>query len=235
MKIASITPIKNVDKSFEGDYAMMLAHLAHYYPPKKDRNPNCYTIMDNSLIELGEAVGIEQVFKAAEKCEADEFVLPDVFMKGEDTVKKVKESIQWLKDHNVLTKHRLMAVVQGETYDELCECFKKLVELPEIHCIGIPKITSVLCENRAKLESIWQGCPKAVHLLGCWYSLSEIESYQNLSQIRSMDTCIPALLSQTGSDAFAMRPIETIDLIEDSIHEENYKEICSQLKARGWL
>lgn len=235
MKLASIVPMKNVAHTFDGDYAMLLAHLKDYYPER--RNKNCYVIMDNSLIELGGAVDVETVYNAAKQCGADEFILPDTLRDGVSTVAKAIDSILYLQRENLLGDFNLMAVCQGNTLDEFEWCFHELENLTAIHCIGIPKAASELLEGgRPKLEFLWQNCNKAIHLLGCATSLTELKKYKHPEKIRSCDTCIPALLSTRGiDDAWVDRPRRTIDLIADKIHPKKYEKIMDQLRAEGLL
>lgn len=233
MKLASILPVSYIDHTFDGQYAMLLAHLKDYYP--KRTNKHCYTIMDNSLIELGGAVDIDTVHAAAEQCDADEMILPDVFRNGYETVQSAKRSIRVLRERGWLNKRKLMAVCQGKTENEFLQCFMALAEIPEIHCIGIPKVSAELCPGKGRpgLEYIWQGTSKCIHLLGVAKNLSELLEYKNPAVIRSVDTCIPALLSQTGHDAWVDRPETTIDLLEDKVNELNYVQIMLNLRKEG--
>ena len=235
MKLASIVPMKNVANTFDGDYAMLLAHLKDYYPARS--NKNCYVIMDNSLIELGGAVDVETVYNAAKQCGADEFILPDVFQNGVATITEVRKSISWLYKNDHIHEMRLMAVCQGATIDEFVECFRRLEMIPEIHCIGIPKIAATLMKDgRPGLEWLWQGSPKAIHLLGCWTNLVEFTKYEHPALIRSCDTCIPALLSTHDiRNAWHDRPEKTIDLVNDEIHMWPYRDIMDQLIDRGLI
>ena len=214
---------------------MLLAHLKDYYPER--RNKNCYVIMDNSLIELGGAVDVETVYNAAKQCGADEFILPDVFQDSKATLKEVHKSIGWLYTNNHIGEMRLMAVCQGATLDDFIDCFRQLEQIPEIHCIGIPKVAATLMINgRPSLEPLWEGCPKAIHLLGCYSNLEELLMYKKPALIRSCDTCIPALLSTHGiRSAWADRPTKTIDLINDEILWGAYGNIMDQLIDRGLI
>lgn len=232
MKLASIVPVKDIEHTFDGQYAMMLAHLKDYYP--KNCNKNCYCIMDNSLIELGGAVDVEQVVEAACQCNADEIILPDVFQDGPATIEKVTEALKWLNEHKVM-RFRYMAVCQGKDIDEFVECFRALENIPQIHCIGIPKVCETLTTSgRPFFEWLWVNSPKQVHLLGCWTSLRELKMYTFPQRIRSVDTCIPALLAVNGfSDVWMNRPIKTIDLKNDSIIMLNYLSMMNQLQLEG--
>lgn len=235
MKIASIVPMKNVENTFDGDYAMLLAHLKDYYPER--RNKNCYVIMDNSLIELGGAVDVETVYNAAKQCGADEFILPDVFQDADATILEVSRSIGWLYANEHIGEFRLMAVCQGSTIADFVKCFKALNSIPEIHCIGIPKVAANLIPTgRPGLEKIWEGSSKAIHLLGCWQNLDELRQYKRPALIRSCDTCIPALLSTKGiDDAWHDRPAKTIDLINDTINWSAYDNILDTLIDGGFI
>lgn len=235
MKIASIVPMKNVEHTYCGDYAMLLAHLKDYYPER--RNKNCYTIMDNSLIELGGAVDVETVYKAAKQCKVDEFILPDVFQNADATIYEVKKSIDWLYANHHIGEFRLMAVCQGKDLREFAHCFRQLEQIPEIHCIGIPKVAAtIVCGKRHKLEFLWEGCTKDIHLLGCWKNLDELRQYKRPALIRSCDTCIPTLLSTRGiRDAWTDRPEKTIDLLNDTIDFYHYFAIQEQLIDEGLL
>lgn len=236
MKLASILPVKNFDRMFEGDYAMMLAHLADKYP--KCKNPNCYKIMDNSLIELGGAVDMPRLVEAAIKCEADEIILPDVFNNAEGTISSVEYAAEWLYKNNLLNKFRLMAVCQGKDEDEFNTCFTVLNMMHYISCIGIPKVAETKHpEGRPHFEHLWteRQMTKQIHLLGVWSNLQELLMYRKPQLIRSVDTCIPALLSKTTAYVYTDRPKNTIDLNNDEIDEENYECILQTLKGEGWL
>ena len=231
MKLASIFPVANIEKTFNQSFAMMLAHLKEYYP--ECENNNCYKIMDNSLIELGGAVNIETVIEAARSCSADEIILPDVFKDGEATMALATDTLEYLRTNGLLHEFKLMAVCQGKDKEEFEKCFSFLNNLPEIHCIGIPKVmNTIIPGGRPALEYLWERgkTSKCIHLLGCWTSLKEIFEYKNPQLIRSIDTCIPALLSKTTADPFMDRPLKTIDLINDKIREDNYEQMVYHFK-----
>ena len=233
MKLASIIPVQSKHLMYLGNYEMLLAHLANEYPACT--NKNCYKIMDNSLIELGGAVSIEQVINAANRCNADEIILPDVYKDGPATLISVCKNIEWLRDHNLLGRFRLMAVCQGKDVDEFIETFHQLKNIPEIHCIGIPKVCSTLWSaGRPGFEFLWlNNCTKNIHLLGVWSTMQELLEYKNPQLIRSVDTCIPALLSMYTDYAWYHRPSETIDLKTDVVNSDHYFTILKTLSQEG--
>ena len=241
MKLASILPVMNLSMTYDGQYAMLLAHLKNYYPIRDVAHKNCYVIMDNSLIELGGAVSIEAVDAAASRIGADEIILPDVFQKGQLTVDAAIQSIRWLHGkYGAKIPYKLMAVCQGETIGDFERCFAQLETLHDIHCIGIPKIAATLRqdnkgEGREFLEYIWEGTSKNIHLLGVYKSLRELLAFKAPAKIRSVDTCIPALLSMTGNCAWTDRPEKTIDLLNDQIRPLNYAQIMLDLRKENLI
>lgn len=239
MKLASIVPVQNIERTFDGEYAMMLTHLMNCYPARKEIDHPCYRILDNSLIELGGAVSLDRLLEAAEQCEADEIILPDVFLDAHATLSSVYDSLEGLDRLGLLHKYRLMAVCQGETPSQFEYCFRMLESLKDIHCIGIPKVAAKIhLHGRPGFEYLWQGSPKAIHLLGCWYNLSEFREYVHPECIRSADTCIPALNAMSGKRTWETRVEDhTIDLIHDDLtpHMAEYEKILETLKGEHLL
>lgn len=234
MKLASIVPVPNIERIDEHSVAMYLTHLAPYY---KKHTKNCYRILDNSLIELGDAASFADVLSAAQVLGVNEIILPDVFRDGEKTFDIVSKICMDIREGKIQKPtYNLMAVCQGSSEKEFAECFDKLLSLPEIHCIGIPKVTTTFTLNgRPGLEHLWQSCEKDIHLLGVWENLRELPMYKHPEKIRSVDTCIPALLSKTTACAWSERPPKTIDLMVDRINEDNYASIMRTLGSWGWL
>lgn len=234
MKICSITPIKNAHLMYENEYVMLLAHLsensANY--ALYARNNNNYKIMDNSIIELGEAFDMDTLINEAIKCNVNEIILPDVFNDGDATLKKVNESIAWLKEHNYIGKFKLMAVCHAKEMSELLNNYKTLSSIPEIDVIGFPKVLSKWLGNKRAfvVNEIVNSIPKTkeIHLLGCWNSLIEFKNIK-LDNIRSADTCLPALLTINNMNAWDDREGKTIDLENDYVrNEDEYHKIFNE-------
>lgn len=233
MNFCSITPLKNADLMFENDYVMLLAHLSKnsdYYADLARKNNN-YKIMDNSIIELGEAFTMKDLINEAIKCDVDEIILPDVFEDGCATVETVKKSIEWLKENGLIGRFKLMAVCHGKGPKELLDTFNLLNSIKEIDVIGVPKILSTWVTDRVKTaEFMAENSLKKIHLLGCYNSLNELKKISKDSKIRSMDTCMPALLSIYNMDTFADRNGLKIDLEKDEVNIENYRKIINDVK-----
>ena len=241
MDICSICPVNKSYLMYQGsNRVMLLTHLVEKYPSyvmEALKHPHIYKILDNSLIELGGALSMERLVDAANAIQANEIILPDVFKDGEATYNSTVNAINWLKEHNLLGKYRLMAVCHGTTRTEFKECFDKLNNLPEIDVIGIPKVMSsmpwIRDRNRRDLKDIFMDSSKEIHFLGSWYNLGELldlgEDVWN--RVRSADTCLPSLDVIQGL-GFNDDRNGTIDLEKDyeELTDEKYDKFMSDLE-----
>lgn len=237
MKFCSIVPLKNAHLMYENDYVMLLAHLSKIDAVYRDyaRNSDKYKIMDNSIIELGESFTLEDLLNEADRCKVDEIILPDVFQDGERTVKEVKKSIEWIKNNGYLGKYKLMAVCHGCGPKEFSDTFEALNNIPEIDVIGVPKINSTWMTSRVRgAEHLASLTNKEIHLLGCWSSLNELKEIDENSKIRSIDTCLPALLSIYDMEAFDDRQGKTIDLERAEVNLEKYRKIMNDINLKKY-
>lgn len=239
MKIASIVPIANADRAFEGKYSMILAPLAQYFAPHthKKQKGN-FTILDNGVYEEGKAVDMDDLVRAAVSVGADEIILPDVIGDGDKTIDLMYESLNHIYRKGLKGLWRFMAVCQGATLADFIHCFEKLDAHPWIDTIGIPKVAGALTPiGRAGLEGLWKDSKKQIHLLGCYKNMIEYKAFSKPERIRSADTCLPALLSirSTRGNAFEDRPEPTIDLRNEEINVERYDKILKHLAAEDLI
>lgn len=238
MEICSIVPVNHAEWMYKEPIVMCLTHLVEKYPEyaRLARESKNYKILDNSLIELKDAVSIERVIKSAEIINADEIILPDEFQNADETIRKTEEAIQWLKENNYLGKYKLQAVVHGNTKEAFIKCFNALNNMPEIDVISIPKVTSTYswCPNRSRGElfHLYKNTNKILHFLGSWYNLDEILSISNRvwDRVRSCDTCLPSLYAIQNKHVWEDRE-GTIDLEKDyeELNESNYKRVLNEI------
>lgn len=232
MKIAHIYPINNLACMVGQQYNMLLTHLAlensAYRDFGKELSETSYTILDNSLIELqGKSLGIEAVCDMAEAMNVHEIILPDVFQNEEDTKMAYHKSMSYLHKRYWGTEipFRIMAVAQGSSIEEFEECFDYFNRCKDIDTIGIPKIcTKLHPQGRPYFEYLWEKSNKDIHLLGLWYSFTELKEYKNPGLIRSVDTCQKAFLIKHNKKWNSVRPDGfTLDLEHDSIQTSKLK------------
>lgn len=224
MQIINIFPLGNLGMEYTQPMHMFLTHMIEKYPMYANtaRDIGGYKILDNSLIELGDAVDLGRVLAAAEKIHADEIILPDVFQDGPATVKAVKEALQYLTEKwpNRNWPFKLMAVAHGKDTEEWHECYKELMAMPDIDVLGIPKVCSKM-HPKGRPFFVNEMCnlyEKPHHLLGMWYSFTELAEYENSEQIRSCDTVLLGFMAKYGLHYMGVRPDGfTVDLENDVI------------------
>lgn len=234
MELINIYPIKNLEMYKKQHMNMFLTHLIFKDKAYRDmaENHKGYKILDNSLIELNGALSMRDVLNAAKIIEADEVVLPDVFMDGEATIKSTTEALEEYEEE--LKQYKTMAVVHGKTKDEFFRTFMYFSERPDVDVLGIPKVI-----HEQFTANGWPGRPsllskvinltdKDIHLLGLWNSFNELRHYGgNIKKIRSIDTSLPSLLELNKRSIFSERDgceQSIINLQEDKLTNEGNTE-----------
>lgn len=205
------------------DYQYCLPHLLdqdtayrkHFYDFKKSGG---YIIMDNSLHELGEAYDHERLMFWVNELEPDEFIVPDVWMDIDATLKNAEEWIKLKYPSNTTP----VAVVQSRSFKEAEECYRALKNMgykkiafsygadwymDKFHGIHIDK-AKMMGRISAVKQMFYNGVIQKndrVHLLGCSLP-QEFGWYENCSYIESIDTSNPimAALEGIGYDEFGL-------------------------------
>ena len=231
MELINIFPIGNLGLHYTQDMHMFLTHLVEKYPhyAKLARDIDGYKILDNSLIELGGAVDLKRVLKAAEIIGADEIILPDVFQNGPATVDAVNLALSTLNDLYPERRwpYKLMAVAQGKDENEWLNCYYSLLENPDIDVIGIPKVLAKIHPKGRPyfVDEICELKVKPHHLLGVWYAITEFNEYKNIKDIRSCDSVLLGYCYKHGMDMYGVRPDGfTVNLEQDVIDYSDYEE-----------
>jgi hypothetical protein len=197
------------------DYQYCLPHLLdqdtayrkHFYDFKKSGG---YIIMDNSLHELGEAYDHERLMFWVNELEPDEFIVPDVWMDIDATLKNAEEWIKLKYPSNTTP----VAVVQSRSFKDAEECYLALKKLgykkiafsygadwymDKFHGIHIDK-AKMMGRISAVKQMFYNGVIQKndrVHLLGCSLP-QEFGWYENCSYIESIDTSNPIMAALEG-------------------------------------
>ena len=197
MKKIPIYPLTQLERYLENDYNMFLTHLIRRYPDysKIAKQSTGYKILDNSLAELGEAMSLRVVLDTAERIDADEIVLPDMFMRGEATLTQIRNSVHMFKED--LKKYSVMAVIHGETVEEVERVYQEVIAINEVDVLGIPKVWEKQFKEEGGRSEILKRLVenfgtnnKEIHLLGIWNDLKELEKYKDCDYIRSVDSSL---------------------------------------------
>jgi len=205
MNVALIVPTKFIDSMCTGrDVQMALAHMvlesdeyrAAYW---KLTEAGSYIILDNSLIELGAAMTIEQLARAAQMIGADEVILPDAFRDADETLRMTEAALKAFS--GVGADHvRFMAVVHGADNTSWLHCFDEMVQNPRIDVLGLPKVLDEIwspggrvgcCSYLEATGRISQAGTKQFHALGIWTDPIEVLMLRERRWLRSIDTALP--------------------------------------------
>jgi hypothetical protein len=213
MRLALIGPISCLDDfCSQCDMHLVLAHkvledekYCEFY--RKMRARGDHIIMDNAAFELGSAIPMDKLLKAAEMVNAQEVVLPDVYLNGKATLRRVKEAIRDLYKRDLIGKYILQAVPHGDSIRGYKKCFNIISSMKEIKVIGLSfggiynackeewgYRSDVHCtQYRAELleKEIELRKDKEYHALGILDNPIEIKSLAYLGFIRSNDTSSP--------------------------------------------
>ena len=249
MEIAFISPIDDLGYDYT-NYHMALTHLVLKYPDyadhyKKLAENGSFVMLDNSLIELGEAASLEKVLEAAAIINPSEIVLPDVYKKGDDTVNAVDNALiklRHLAEKNGLENYdfQLQAVCHGETEEKWKETWHRLQQYGEIGTIAIPKVTEHQFGSRTPFVK-WalenNEDEKEIHLLGCALpqEFTYYKKLMDLGIIESLDTSNPIIHGLKGirykhyglkeKDPTKIDQLEEVELTSDVLYNINYNLI----------
>ena len=254
IKISHEVPKCLLKASLEfNDYQYCLPHLLdqdtayrkHFYDFKKSGG---YIIMDNSLHELGEAYDHERLMFWVNELEPDEFIVPDVWMDIDATLKNAEEWIKLSYPKNTTP----VAVVQSRSFKDAEECYLALKNMgykkiafsygadwymDKFHGIHVDK-AKMMGRISAVKQMFYNGVIKKndrVHLLGCSLP-QEFGWYENCSYIESIDTSNPimAALEGIGYDEFGLltKPKENMnDYFHINIKDVNLKLVLHNVET----
>jgi len=216
IKISHEVPKCLLKKSLEfNDYQYALVHLLEENEEYRNHFVQCKNegipiYLDNSLHELGEAIGGDILMKWVNILEPENIFVPDVWMDMQATLKNAKEWIKLKYPKNTTP----VAVVQSKSFEEAEECYLTLKELgykkiafsygADWYAEKFPEFNVDKAKMMGRISSIKQmfynGTIKKddkVHLLGCSLP-QEFGWYKNCSYIESIDTSNPVMAALEG-------------------------------------
>lgn len=147
----------------------------NYYLDTKDSGK--YKILDAGTFELGEGLGDELLIEWAEKINASEIIIPDVYGDKEKTLERMKEFLEKCPG-----KYKLQAVPQGKMLRELIDCLDEMCKEPRVTTIGYNKLWDRHCMLNPFFNKHLN--EKENHLLGVnslkeWALLSDTKSFRS--------------------------------------------------------
>jgi hypothetical protein len=130
---------------FISDYPYVLAHLLlegtnHYdeeytkFYEEKLKSAK-YSILDNSLYELGDSIDYKLLYELGEKYKPTHLILPDKLHDREITMDR---TMRYLVDFRKNSSPSFIGVIQGRNLNELFQMYYFYCSIPEIKIIALP-------------------------------------------------------------------------------------------------
>ena len=209
-KFAPVCPIHVLAELYHnkdaGDYHLPLAHDVLNHPVEYEKvfswihryYSHTTVILDNSVIELGEAVNIDTIAGAAAIVKANVIVLPDVLLHTDKTIDACEKAIiDWKEPlNNALGKDswEFMIVPQGRTLESWVRCAEHFAMHDDIGWWGIPRNFNIhgLGSRQEAVEIAHMLDPyNKIHLLGFSDNmLDDMLSARN-PNVMGIDSAVP--------------------------------------------
>lgn len=179
------------------DHASMEAYGLHFEQVRKFFKDETLLIMDNSIVELGNAVDMRIVAKAGAIVGADVLVLPDVMGDGHETIKKFLPIIKDLQK-DPIGNFDFMAVPQGPSLQDFAGCLEVFAEYEEVTWIGIPRIATQQIGSRQQLIALTRAIKPdwSIHLLGFSDNVVDDMLCANQMHVEGIDSAVPLRAGQ---------------------------------------
>lgn len=222
-KFAPVAPIQILEGMKEagclGDYHLLLTHHVLEEPDRfvalfKDM-PLCTIIMDNSVVELGDAVSDEKVHEACEiiRCAKPahpayeyHWVYPvciDVMADGPATQEASAKSWGWWQEN--APSYHPMIVLQGnswQTFTQTADHFLTDPKYGALSNVGIPRVlVDHLGTRQLAVQYVDAIRPDVnVHLLGFSNDVTDDVICANMPAVAGIDSAVPIRYSYSGGN-----------------------------------
>jgi len=200
LPISLLRRIQRIDML--GQYNLVLAHDVlskgtdykevfdkHY---KQHSDGATTTILDNSVIELGESLDYSDLAHAADVVHATYVILPDVLWDRRATVRASQIAAHEFEKAHVGFK--FMGVPQGTTLEEYVDCANTLIDQCGVSALAVPKRVRKVLRTRQQLVSSLISLGVPIHLLGMTDDLTDDLYSASLPRVTGMDSAVPVWL-----------------------------------------
>lgn len=175
-----------------GDYHLLLAHevlddpvaYMDFWQPRKKQ----FIIMDNSLIELGKPLPVDQVCEAAELVNATCVVLPDILGMRLGTLERSYKAYDDLL--NLKAPYEALGVAQGTTQNDVFSCGRDMIEMG-VQYLSVPRHVQVKIGSRVWVTKQLAKYGKPIHLLGFSDNNYDDMFTANLPGVMGIDSALP--------------------------------------------
>lgn len=195
---------------FLGGYHLLLAHdiLDHpkeyveVYGDVREKYPDAVIIIDNSIIELGKALGMAELVKASQILWPDCIVIPDVMGKGEETRQGAAEFIKTYYRYGVDNQLRLpglLGVIQGEDVADQMKTFRLYDQYSNVTHLSVPRVITAQMGSRMPLVArLYANASTPVHLLGFSDDILDDIACARMPNVIGIDSAVPVRAGLQG-------------------------------------
>lgn len=159
-------------------------------------DPSELVILDNSVIETGNAVDLSMVADAMSICQPTCVVLPDVLLDADATITACRDAlISWPKKLGADTKY--MYVPQGKTLQEFFEAAvaNELIDDERITHWGVPRNLVKQMNTKSRgiaCKMLYELNPKRqIHMLGFSDRMADDFACATFPEVASIDSAVP--------------------------------------------
>ena len=162
-----------------------------------------FIIMDNSVVELGQAVHPHDLLAAAEVVEADCIVLPDVIGDFHATRDLIIRDLHWYAE----SKFPFMKVPQGQSHEDIFQCIDWMHQSLQINIIpqadywAAPRWVANLLGSRSQVINYISritGDNCNIHLLGMSQHIADDIACAYKPDVMGIDSANPLVFGQAG-------------------------------------
>lgn len=211
---APVAPIQILeamkDKGCLWHYHLLLTHHVLEHPERFKalfrRSQLQHTIfMDNSIVELGDAVSDEKVFEACEVVKDQNWVYPvliDVMADGPATIEASTKSYEWWTKNG--SDYPLMVVLQGNSWKTFTKTTDYFLadrdKFRQIEYVGIPRIlVEHLGTRQLAIQYVQALAPQVnIHLLGFSNDVTDDIICSNMPGVEGIDSAVPIRYAYSG-------------------------------------
>lgn len=209
-QFAPVAPIQLLEemkkRNILGRYHLFLTHHTLEFPDRFkelcggtnwNAGNQLTIIMDNSVVELGDAVSDEKVFEACEVVKGQNWVYPvliDVMADGPATQEASAKSWDWWREKH--PEYSPMAVLQGsdwKSFTETADYFLCNPHFEGLENVGIPRVlVDHLGTRQLAIQYVDALRPDVnVHLLGFSNDVTDDIICSNMAAVRGIDSAVP--------------------------------------------
>jgi hypothetical protein len=206
-------------RDYLGRYHLLLAHdildkpdeYREIYGKVREDYQDSFIILDNSIVELGKAMELEDLLEAASVVPPDCIVIPDVMGDGEATRQMAKDFVrrycQYFQDKQQFADEvpSLLGVLQGSNVDDAMETVAMMYSLPMVDYISVPRIFANEQGSRMPVlhELIRRDTYKlfrGIHLLGFSNNILDDVCCARMQIVKGIDSAVPIRAGLKGMD-----------------------------------